>query len=408
MMEDSRYPEDIVFNILKITEEISHFQDIDAILDKILHEARKLARADAGSIFLAEGDILKFSYIHNDTLFKDNEDNEALYADFVLPINDESIVGYSALTGQTLVIDDAYAIGEGVPYSFNPSYDHKSDYRTTSILTIPLKSFESRLVGVMQLINARDDQGRNVPFSRKSQLYVPLFANSAAVAIERGLMNRELVLRMMKLAELRDPTETGAHVQRVGAYSAEIYHRWAVRRGLAKKEIRRNKDIVRLASMLHDVGKVGIPDAILKKPGKLTEEEFDDMRCHTFLGARLFVNTTSELDRTSREIALNHHERWMGGGYPGKIDDLMTCTTAGHETKQGEEIPIAARITSLADVFDALCSRRSYKEPWEEDQIFTIIREEKGRQFDPEVVEAFMEILPVIKAIKQKFSDGME
>lgn len=403
-MEESRYTEDIVLNILKISEEISHLHDIDAILDKILFEARLLARADAGSIFLAEGDTLKFSYVHNDTLFKDNEANEALYSDFVLPIDDKSIVGYSALTGRTLVIDDAYAIGEEVPYSFNPSYDHKSKYRTTSILTIPLKSFESRLVGIMQLINARNDQGESVPFSRDSQLYVPLLANNAAVAIERGLMNRELVLRMMKMAELRDPTETGAHVQRVGAYSAEIYQRWAVRRGLDKKEIKRNKDLVRLASMLHDVGKVGISDTILKKPGTLTEEEINNMRCHTVFGARLFVNTNSELDRISRDIALNHHEKWAGGGYPGKVDDLITCTTTKRETKQGEEIPLAARITSLADVYDALASRRSYKEPWPNEKIFAIINEEAGKHFDPEVVEAFMEILPVINAIKNKFS----
>jgi len=128
------------------------------------------------------------------------------------------------------------------------------------------------------------------------------------------------------------------------------------------------------------------------------------MRCHTIFGAQLFVNTNSELDRLSRDIALNHHEKWAGGGYPGKVDDLMTCTTTGQETKQGEEIPLAARITSLADVFDALASRRSYKEPWPDEQIFAIIKEETGRQFDPEVVEAFMDILPIIRAIKLKFS----
>ncbi|MFA7383627.1 MAG: HD domain-containing phosphohydrolase [Desulfurivibrionaceae bacterium] len=405
-MKEGRYAEDIVFNILKISEEISQLHDIDAILDKILFEARQLARADAGSIFLTEGDSLKFSYVHNDTLFPDNENNESLYADFVLPIDDKSIVGYSALTGQTLLIDDAYAISDGVPYSFNKNFDRKSNYRTRSILTIPLKSFESRLVGVMQLINAKSDQGENIPFSRESRLYVPLFASSAAVAIERGLMTRELVLRMMMMAELRDPTETGAHVQRVGAYSAEIYHRWAVRRGLDKKEIKRNKDLIRLASMLHDVGKVGISDIILKKPGKLTEEEFDNMRCHTVFGAQLFVNTNSELDRVSRDIALNHHEKWTGGGYPGKIDNLLACTnTAGLETKRGEEIPLAARITSLADVFDALSSRRAYKEPWTDDKIFAIIQDEAGKQFDPEVVEAFMEIMPVIKAIRSKFTN---
>lgn len=403
-MADRMYADDIVLSILKISEEVNQLHDVDAILDKILFEARHLSRADAGSIFLVEQDRLKFGYVHNDTLFREDEANENLYADFSLPINDKSIVGHSALTGMPLVIDDAYAIGGSVPYSFNPEYDQKSGYRTTSILTIPLKAFESRLVGVMQLINARDEHGANVPFSLESQRYVPLFANNASVAIERGIMNRELVLRMMKMAELRDPTETGAHVQRVGAYSAEIYQRWAMRRGVDKKEIKRDKDLIRLASMLHDVGKVGISDSILKKPGKLTDEEFQTMRWHTVFGARLFVNTTSDLDRISRDIALNHHEKWNGSGYPGKIDDLMSSTMPLAQAKRGEEIPLPARITALADVFDALSSRRSYKDAWQDEKIMAIIEAETGKHFDPEVVAAFMEILPVIKAIMKKFT----
>lgn len=403
-MADRMYADDIVLSILKISEEVNQLHDVDAILDKILFEARHLSRADAGSIFLVEQDRLKFGYVHNDTLFREDEANENLYADFSLPINDKSIVGHSALTGMPLVIDDAYAIGGSVPYSFNPEYDQKSGYRTTSILTIPLKAFESRLVGVMQLINARDEHGANVPFSLESQRYVPLFANNASVAIERGIMNRELVLRMMKMAELRDPTETGAHVQRVGAYSAEIYQRWAMRRGVDKKEIKRDKDLIRLASMLHDVGKVGISDSILKKPGKLTDEEFQTMRWHTVFGARLFVNTTSDLDRISRDIALNHHEKWNGSGYPGKIDDLMSSTMPLAQAKRGEAIPLPARITALADVFDALSSRRSYKDAWQDEKIMAIIEAETGKHFDPEVVAAFMEILPVIKAIMKKFT----
>ena len=94
------------------------------------------------------------------------------------------------------------------------------------------------------------------------------------MAIERGIMTRELILRMMKMAELRDPSETGAHVQRVGAYSAEIYHRYALNKGIPVRELKRTKDLLRLAAMLHDVGKVGISDTILKKPAKLTDEEF--------------------------------------------------------------------------------------------------------------------------------------
>ncbi|MBF0102493.1 MAG: HD domain-containing protein [Desulfobacterales bacterium] len=397
------YQNDIIVSILQTIEEINHLKDVDTILDKILYEARKLSRSDAGTIFLVEDNQLKFSYVHNDTLFKKDESNAALYSNYSVPINEGSIVGYTALTGDPQNIEDAYQMSPNTPYHFNPDYDKKSGYRTTSILTIPLKTFENKLVGVMQLINAKNDSGQSIPFSIESQTYVPLFANHASVAIERGVMNRELILRMMKMAELRDPTETGAHVQRVGAYSAEIYQQWANRHKLDKKVIKRNKDIIRLAAMLHDVGKVGISDFILKKPGKLSDQEYDIMKWHTVYGARLFINTTSLLDTISREIALNHHEKWSGPGYPGKIENILTENIAMGTPKQGEEIPLAARITSLADVFDALTSKRSYKEAWTDEQILGTIEKESGKQFDPELVDCFFQIFDVIKAIRAKY-----
>ncbi|MEW6219758.1 MAG: HD domain-containing phosphohydrolase [Thermodesulfobacteriota bacterium] len=404
-MASERYDEDVVLRILRTTEEINHLKDVDAILDRILLEARRLAQADAGSIFLLEKDQLAFSYVHNDTLFREDENNAALYSAYTVGVDDTSIVGYAALTGQHLVIDDAYAIPADRPYAFNPRFDELSGYRTRSILTIPLKTFDDRLVGVMQLINAKEGEGRVVPFSRPSQLYVPLFGNHAAVAIERGCMNRELILRMMKMAELRDPGETGAHVQRVGAYSAEIFQRWALNRGWERRVIKAQRDLIRLAAMLHDVGKVGISDAILKKPGRLTPEEFEVMKLHTVYGARLFVNTTSALDRMSVDIALNHHEKWAGGGYPGVLPDFLHSDEAAGQPKRGEEIPAAARIVALADVFDALAARRCYKEPWPEERILTEIRASSGRHFDPEVVAAFFQIYEVITAIQRRFPD---
>ena len=216
-------------------------------------------------------------------------------------------------------------------------------------------------------------------------------------------MNRELILRMMSMAELRDPTETGAHVQRVGAYSAEIYERWAINRGIDDLKIKATRDLIRLAAMLHDVGKVGIPDAILKKPGKLTEEEFEVIKKHTVYGAKLFSSITSELDQMSLEIALNHHEKWDGRGYPGCVPELAANFEPNPEVKQGPNIPITARITALADVYDALFSRRAYKDPMAEDEVYRIIRENSGTHFDPEVVEAFFQVTDVLNAIRQKF-----
>jgi len=394
-----------ILSILHITEEISHLKDVDAILDKILFEARRLANADAGSIFLAERDKLRFSYVHNDTLFDQRATHTDLYADFAVSISPKSIVGYVALTRETLAIDNAYRIAPELPYAFNPTYDDNSGYQTVSMLTIPLTTYQNRLVGVMQLINAKTESGAVVPFSHTSQKILPLFAGNATIAIERGLMNRELILRMIKMAELRDPRETAVHAQRVGAYSAEIYNQWAQNQRIDQNEIKRFRDNIRLAAMLHDVGKVGIKDAILKKPGKLTAQEYDEMKMHTVYGARMFINPSSELDVMSRDIALNHHEKWAGGGYPGIPADLDVDPLKITGTKSGEAIPLPARITALADVYDALASKRVYKDAFAETKIHAIIQAESGKHFDPQLVEAFYQIQDVIQAIREKYAD---
>lgn len=308
------------------------------------------------------------------------------------------------MTREPLIIDDAYHLPPGVPYRFNTALDQEHGYRTVSIMTLPLLTIEERLVGVLQLLNARDPEGSIIPFAERCKVYVSFFANNAAIAIERGVMNRELILRMMSMAELRDPTETGAHVQRVGAYAAEIYERWALNRGIPERQIKSTRDLIRLAAMLHDVGKVGIPDAILKKTGRLTEEEFEEIKKHTLYGARLFTSITSELDRMSLEIALNHHEKWNGCGYPGCGHDAMPDESAKPAGKLGLDIPLAARITALADVFDALCSRRSYKEPLADAEVYRIIRENTGTHFDPEVVTAFFQVTDVLEAIRNKYT----
>lgn len=402
-MNEQHHSEHDVTAILKIIDELNTLKDVDTILDRILFESRRLANADAGSIFLIPEDELVFSYVQNDTLFDHQTGRAALYQDLKVPITHDSIVGHTALTREAVSIADAYDLPADVPFSFNTSFDEEYGYRTTSILAIPLLTMEGRLLGVMQLINAKDEDGNTIPFEEETKALVSLFANNAAVTIERGIMNRELILRMMSMAELRDPSETGAHVQRVGAYSAEIYERWAMNKGIDDEEIKRTRDLIRLASMLHDVGKVGISDNILKKPGKLTDEEFDQIKMHTVYGAKLFNSITSDLDRMSKEIALNHHEKWDGRGYPGCIPELDKTCTVPEITKQGENIPLPARITALADVYDALCSRRSYKDAFDDEQVFDIIRESSGTHFDPEIVEAFFEITDVLHAIREKF-----
>lgn len=392
--------------ILEATDELNRLNDVDSILDRILLDARTLASADAGSIFLTEGNSLRFGYVQNDTLFQCDSSNTVLYQDLTLPIGEGSIVGYAALTGETLIIDDAYALDPTLPYGFNKSFDEKSGYKTTSMLTLPIRSQENRLVGVIQLINARNEQKQVGPFDPAVISYLGLLANQAGVAIQRGQLNRELILRMMQMAEMRDPTETGAHVQRVGAYCAEIYQRMAQKRGTDPREIRSYRDRIRLAAMLHDVGKVSISDTILKKPGRLTDEEFKSVKMHTISGARLFRNQTSNLDRMCMDIALRHHEKWTGNGYPGNVPDLWDKNARPGEPLQGTAIPLSARICAVADVFDALTSPRSYKEAWPNEKAYMVLEEDSGTHFDPEVVGSFMDILPTITAIQERFREN--
>ncbi len=390
--------------VLAIADGLNRLKDIDTILDRVLLESRKLTRARAGSIFLVENGKLVFRYVHNDDLYDGQASNKHIYTNLEIPIDDASIVGYVALTGRSLLIDDAYSLPAGAPYHFNKTFDERTGFRTRSLLTIPLTAAQNQVTGVLQIINATDDAGRVVPFSHQDEMLTSVFARHAAAAIERGQMTREMVLRMMQMAALRDPKETGAHVQRVGAYSAEIYHAWARSRGLDMEEIRRQKDLLRLAAMLHDVGKVGIADSILKKPARLTEEEFAVMRCHTVYGARLFAQVTSELDATCRDVALHHHQRWDGKGYPGiRAPEDLSAECCSGPGLAGEEIPLVARIVAIADVFDALGSARSYKEGWPDDRVLSILREERGKQFDPELIDIFFSILDVIYAIRDKY-----
>jgi HD-GYP domain-containing protein (c-di-GMP phosphodiesterase class II) len=379
-----------IVDVLKISEDINHIKDIDSLLDRILTEARRFTGADAGSIYLVKGDRLSFEYVQNDTLQqKDPSSNRHIYQKRELPIDSGSLAGYVALTRRPLSINDAYSLPERLPYSFNRNFDLRSDYHTGSILTVPLVTSRDIIIGVMQIINPVDTGDSPVAFSREHQLLVSYFSNHAAVAIEKAKMTREMILRMIRMAELRDPGETGAHVNRVGAASIEIYHRWALSRNTPLDKIKKTKDVLRIAAMLHDIGKIGVTDAILKKREELSESEWEQVKKHAEYGARLFENTSSEWEEMAAEVALCHHEKWDGSGYPRRLS--------------GKKIPLAARIVALADVYDALVSKRSYKDSWDELKIREYIRDQRGRHFDPDIVDTFLSITDIIRAIREKY-----
>jgi HD-GYP domain-containing protein (c-di-GMP phosphodiesterase class II) len=391
---------------LQVMEKLSHIKDVHALLAEVLLQARRLTGADAGSIYLIENGVLNFSYIQNDSLFVASEVNRYLYASHTVAIDNHSLSGYVALTGKPLLIDDAYHLPDGMPFTFNDSFDRLSGYRTQSILAVPLVTSNNKTVGVMQIINPVKDGRQASTFTSGDLLVLKYFADNAASAIERAMLTREIIMRMIQMCELRDPKETGMHVNRVGAYAAEVYHQWCLMQGIAIDEIKRTKDSLRIAAMLHDLGKVAISDLILRKPDKLNSREFHTMQYHTIHGARLFRNQASDLDVLSAEIALNHHEKWDGTGYPGKIDDIFQDHPRFGPGKRGEEIPIAARIVALADIYDALVSPRAYKDAWSETTTLSYIKDQSGKHFDPKVVDAFLAIYDVITAIRDKYQEA--
>lgn len=381
-------------DLLKITDKLNHVKDLDSLLDAILYDARKFCSADAGSIFLTNEDKLTFSYVQNETLAKAQKDyNKYIYNNFSIDINKESIAGYVAQTGESVMLDDVYNIPDHLPFTFNQYFDTISEYHTQSVLAIPLITSRGAITGVIQIINPKDPQGNVTVFTDLEKQYVEFLGNNASVAIERAQMTREIILRMIRMAELRDPKETGAHVNRVGSYAIEIYHRYADKRGISKNEIRRYKDLLRIAAMLHDVGKVAISDTILKKPARLNDEEVKIMRTHCAQGAELFRGKMSELDQLAAEIVMTHHEKFDGSGYPHGL--------------YGNEIPLPGRIVALADVFDALICKRVYKQQWTETEVLAHLHEQSGTHFDPEIVEAFDDVYEVIKAIRNRYPDEL-
>jgi len=376
------------------------------LLERLLSEVRHITNADAGSIYIHEQNMLTIKCAQNETLEKQLDSGQKVpFVSFTFKVNESSVSGYSVLTGTTLNIPDVYAISDDKPYRFNKQPDSVTGYRTKSLLTVPLITRTKDILGVLQIINRRNKSGTVIPFNEEDELYIHHFATTAVQALEWAKLTRAMVMRMISMASLRDPRETGPHVNRVSSYAVEIYDRWAFNHNVPAVESHKFRDKLKIAAMLHDVGKVGISDTILKLPRIFTPEEYLVIKSHTVIGAMFFPSIESPLDAMSLDVALHHHERWDGTGYPGHVD--MSKVTLENITEHiglnpmgGEEIPLAARIVSLADVFDALSSKRVYKEAWDDERVLKEISSQAGKQFDPEVVKAFLEIQPVISSIK--------
>jgi len=211
--------------------------------------------------------------------------------------------------------------------------------------------------------------------------------NAEILTLNREMIETqlELLTTLGEVIETRSH-ETANHVRRVAAYSVLLGRKC----GLSPEDLA----LLEAASPMHDVGKIGIPDALLQKPGKLTPEEFEIMKHHTVIGQRILRQSDRKLLASACTIALQHHERWDGTGYPRGL--------------KGEEINLMARISALADVYDALSMGRVYKQPWPKDKVLHFIRQERGGMFDPWIVDLFFDNLDEVEAIRIRLSDPVQ
>ena len=400
--------------VLDANMDFAQAKDVDFLLEKILATARKLSQAEVGSIYLFEGDVLRLHHTQNGKQATAAiPETPHLYRASAGTIPTDSIPAYVAQTGESISLTAPFSAASP---NTSPDRSHEQEIfvEIQTVFAFPMLNTYNKIVGVIQLINMHDEAGLFAVPSEDERPMVQLFANSAGSAIERALATRMRVQGIIQiLTALRDTEETFAHVNRVGAYAAEIYETWALRKGEPEKEVTAKKDVLRMAAMLHDIGKLAIPSVIRKKPGKLTEEEYNTMKEHTLKGAQLLLkHGNSEIESAAAEIALTHHERWDGNGYPGYVDPLTGETLPNYaaqngqaQGKQGEAIPVFGRIVAIADVYDALSNHRVFREAWKEEEVLQKLRTETGTHFDPEMIDAFFSRLDTIRAISKRFPD---
>lgn len=368
-METSLTPEKLLSLIFEYTAKITHERNLDRLLQLMADMGRDMIVADRCALWVLD---------------KNSDEVWTRVAHGVRHLRMPSVaglVGYSIQTGESILIDDAY-----LDSRFNQEIDQSTGYRTKAMLVIPLRNNDGEVIGAYQAINKCTP---TETFSQKDLEYLTLAASYAGKSLEAALLNieieetqKEIIFTMGEMAEGRSK-ETGNHVKRVAEYSKLL----ACKYGLSEEEA----ELLRIASPMHDIGKIAIPDAILTKNGKLTDEEFEIMKTHADIGYQLLKNSNRRILKAAAIIAQQHHEKWDGSGYPNGL--------------RGEEIHLYARITAIADVFDALGSERVYKKAWDLPRILDLFEKERGRHFDPDLVDLFFESLDDILRIREGYQD---
>lgn len=298
--------------------------------------------------------------------------------------SDLGIVGDAVKKNQKLVIDDVYKDPR-----FNAEIDKQTGYKTKSMMVVPIYDDVNEVMGAFQVVNSRSSKEIFEIRDMERLLLASSYASEILIASkltqEIEDTQKEVVFTMGAIGESRSK-ETGNHVKRVAQYSKIL----ALGLGLSDKEA----ELLKNASPMHDIGKVAIPDAILNKPGRFNDEERAIMDTHAELGYKMIKNSSRPLLQAASIVAYQHHEKWDGSGYPQGLS--------------GENIHIYGRITALADVFDALGSDRCYKKAWDLEKIYELLRQERAKHFDPQLIDVFFENLEAILDVRERLKDEFD
>ncbi|MDB5407819.1 MAG: hypothetical protein JWL84_2731 [Rhodospirillales bacterium] len=407
---EARDTSELLVDFLEFIDIGSGSLPLTELLHRVLLKARYLTDSEAGTIFLVRGRGQR-RYLEAGSMQNDAVDLPARH--LVLPLQPKSIAGFVALTGETRFIDDLYD-PDNHEFTFDPTVDAKLGYVSRTMLAFPLLNRRGEAVAVVELINRRPpDGGPPLPFEPRHAALIAPVNHFAGRAIERTAMDeaihakskrlreqrREIAdlhaeteeafmlsIRLLaKAAELHDEV-TGNHIVRVNEYAYALARRigrpsdWC--------------DEIRYSAQLHDVGKMSVDVAVLKKKGKLNETEWDEMRRHPAYGYEI-LRTSPRLGMAA-DIARCHHEKWDGTGYPAGV--------------RGTAIPLAARIVAVADVYDALRAARPYKSGFSHEEACRIILEGDERidpaaHFDPQILAAFAAGIGEMAAIWDRLQD---
>ncbi|MBI4185234.1 MAG: HD domain-containing protein [Proteobacteria bacterium] len=392
----------LILEYMAFVDQAPHSSDVYRLMDRVLRRTRELTEAEAGTIFIVRGRgarrHLEPGSIQNDAI-------PVAKADFNVPVDDSSIAGHVALTGETLLIDDLYDMPANLSYSFNPRFDAAVGYLSRSVMCFALKNLAGRVIGVIQLINRRPKRGAApIPFESSQAELVRVATHLVGNALERTDMmerirtknaelsrsNRLLAGQRARIIQLQAETEDAFKLSiNLLARAAEIHDQDTARHVARVNEcsyaLARHAGMpadfcneIRYSAQLHDVGKMSINTAILLKSGALTRKEREELMRHPVYGFEILSH--SDRLKMAALIARHHHEKWDGTGYPDRL--------------AGDGIPIEARIVALADIYDALRSRRAYKADFSHARAVDIIlkgdeRIDPGAHFDPGLLAIF-------------------